>query len=402
MACKIACKKTIIMVIVYWIMEMILRLIYHFKWEYTQLVEKDPENEYLYIIFLNIADLLAIFPIIIYLIWKKIMKKKEKEKQNIVKINDENTMSINDSEQSNYSEEGYKPMTNTEICKKIFMFAGLFLADLLARSCYFIYYSSIKTIDKDKISLKLTCDILLFVDIIMRFSFYKCFFKLPFKRHYIFSMGAISFIFSVLTIFDVVYLNITDKNMLIRTLIYIAFLFSRSILFPLIDTKFKTLMEEKYIFPWFYMLIRAIYQLIYLIILTPIFLLTSVLHFTSDIFTRKFWIISAIYIFTNFVKQSLLINIIYYYSSAFVSFLIMSEPLSNSIYEIINFIIKKEKSLLAIFKAVVEILFFILIILTTLVFEETIVIPICGLDRDVKTAIQDRSRDESQLNERII
>ena len=50
----------------------------------------------------------------------------------------------------------------------------------------------------------------------------------------------------------------------------------------------------------------------------------------------------------------------------------------------------------------VEILFFILIILTTLVFEETIVIPICGLDRDVKTAIQDRSRDESQLNERII
>ena len=80
----------------------------------------------------------------------------------------------------------------------------------------------------------------------------------------------------------------------------------------------------------------------------------------------------------------------------------MSEPLSNSIYEIINFIIKKEKSLLAIFKAVVEILFFILIILTTLVFEETIVIPICGLDRDVKTAIQDRSRDESQLNERII
>ena len=289
-------------------------------------------------------------------------------------------MSINDSEQSNNSEKGYKPMTNTEICKKIFMFAGLFLADLLARSCYFIYYSSIKTIDNDKISLKLTCDILLFVDIIMRFSFYKCFFKLPFKRHYIFSMGAI----------------------LIRTLIFIAFLFSRSIIFPLIDTKFKTLMEEKYIFPWFYMLIRAIYQLIYLIILTPIFLLTSVLHFTSDIFTRKFWIISAIYIFTNFVKQSLLINIIYYYSSAFVSFLIMSEPLSNSIYEIINFIIKKEKSLLAIFKAVVEILFFILIILTTLVFEETIVIPICGLDRDVKTAIQDRSRDESQLNEGII
>jgi len=412
MSCKKACKKaynkTIMMVIAYWILELSWGLVLNFKMEFTQIVKTDIENEYLYIIFSNISDLLTIFPILIYLIWKKIMtkKEKEKEKEDKVKINDENTllmsMSINDVAQSDDSTNHYKKMTNADICKKIFIFAGLSLAELLARSRYFIYFSSIKTVDNHKVSMKLTNDILLFFDIIMRFFFYKCFFKQPFKRHYIFSMAVISFIFSLLTIFDVVYLNITDKNMLNRTPIYIAFLFSRSILFPLVDTIYKKLMDERYIFPLFYILIRSIYHLIYLLILTPIFLSASILHFTLDIFTSKFWKISAFYISVNFIKHSLLINIIYDYSSTFVSFLIMSEPLSNSIYEIINFIIEKEKSWLAIFKAVVEIIFFILIILSTLVFEETIVIPICGLNIDVQAEIERRSRYESQMNEEII
>ena len=82
------------------------------------------------------------------------------------------------------------------------------------------------------------------------------------------------------------------------------------------------------------MFLRGIYELVYLIILTPAFIFTSILNFTSDIFTKKFFIISSIYIFCSFIKAGLLINLVYQYSSTFVSFLIMSEPLAGSIYEI--------------------------------------------------------------------
>ena len=115
---------------------------------------------------------------------------------------------------------------------------------------------------------------------------------------------------------------------------------------------------------------------------------------TPNIFTNNFWIISRFYILATFIKASLLIHIVDKYSFTSVSFLIMSEPLSDSIYEIINFIIKDEKNTLTIFKVSAEIILFLLLILVTLFYDEIIVIRICGLDRDTKEAIQKRAEDD--------
>ena len=79
---------------------------------------------------------------------------------------------------------------------------------------------------------------------------------------------------------------------------------------------------------------------------------------TPNIFTNNFWIISSIYILATFIKASLLIHIVDKYSFTSVSFLLMSEPLADSIHEIIEFINKDEKNALTKFKASAEIILF--------------------------------------------
>ena len=81
---------------------------------------------------------------------------------------------------------------------------------------------------------------------------------------------------------------------------------------------------------------------------------------TPNIFTNNFWIISSIYILATFIKASLLIHIVDKYSFTSVSFLLMSEPLADSIHEII-------------------------------------VIKICGLDKDIQEAIKKRGDDDITL-----
>ena len=144
---------------------------------------------------------------------------------------------------------------------------------------------------------------------------------------------------------------------------------------------------------------------------------------TPNIFTNNFWIISSIYILATFIKASLLIHIVDKYSFTSVSFLLMSEPLADSIHEIIEFINKDEKNALTTiilrllyinfpnfklqkfyflcwcdkFKASAEIILFLLLILITLIYDEIIVIKIYGLDKDIQEAIKKRGDDDITL-----
>ena len=75
-----ACNKGIILIILYRIFEIASRLGMYFKWDNFQLAEKDSDNEYLYVIFSDISDLLAIFPILVYIYIFQRNNKIEKEK----------------------------------------------------------------------------------------------------------------------------------------------------------------------------------------------------------------------------------------------------------------------------------------------------------------------------------
>ena len=373
---------TILMVIGYWACEISFRLMMYFKWDYFQLVEIDSDNEYLYAIFLTIGDLFAFIPILYGNIREKINKKKEEEIKTIV--NDENTMPITDENASNNDAEsndeynvesmGHSQRTilNSSNCndltKKLLILAVLFLFELVARLIFFIYHITFQT-DNLEVSQKFAHDFLILIDITIRFLSHRIIFKLPCKRHHI-------------------------NN----CLYYILILSISSFIYPICDTICKKFMNEKLVLPWSFLFSRGIYGSAYLLILTFILVYKSILHFTLDMFTKKnFWVVSTIYIVTGFIKAGLLINLVYKHSPTFVSFLIMSEPISGSIYEVINFIINRENNFLAIFKTVLEIIFFVLIVLTTLIYEEIIVIRKCGLEKDTEEEVRKRSENDNLL-----
>ena len=407
-----AFNKTIIMVIAYWVCEISFRLTSYFKWDYFQITNIDSDNEYLYVIFLSISDLFAFIPILINYIREKKYKKEEEKIKSIA--NDENTMPITDENVSTNndatSNEDYnvesigksqRTILNSNNCydlvQKLLILAAIFIFELLANLSYFIYHISFET-DNKEVTQKFGNDFLILIDITLRFLFYRIIFKSPCRRHHIFSMFAIIFIFSILIILDILYVLFEKKYDFHYCLHYILVISIRPIIFSICDTICKKIMDEKLVFPWSYLFSRGVYQVAYLIILTLILYFKSKLHFTLDMFKSKnFWVVSFIYIVTGFIKSSLLINLVYLYSSTFVSFLIMAEPLSGSIYEVINFIIKKENNFLPIFKTVIEIIFLVLIVLTTLIYEEIIVIRICGLEQDVVEEIRKRSQDDNLL-----
>ena len=104
----------------------------------------------------------------------------------------------------------------------------------------------------------------------------------------------------------------------------------------------------------------------------------------------------VLYIITYSIKTFLLLDTIYTHSSLSVSFLITAESVSGSIYGIIRFIGDEENrnKTLNITISSLEILSIIFIVLATMVYEEIIVIEICGLGKNVVDANFKRGDDE--------
>ena len=91
-------------------------------------------------------------------------------------------------------------------------------------------------------------------------------------------------------------------------------------------------------------------------------------------------------------------NVIYKFTSQSVSYLIISESLAGSIKEIIDFF-NNEKNRTNIAFSIVEIILVILIGISTMIYEEIIIIRLCGLEKDTEEEIANRSRQDSDQNE---
>ena len=363
------CKKSFYYVLGYWFFELSFRLFMYLKWDLFQITENDADNEYLYIIFLTIADLFSIF----VLIFQKIFK--------IVP-----------------TESRYGNVVNQKTWKYYLMLFGLSIIDLLARFAYFIFHKSFD-IDNEEVSQKLAHDVLIFIDIDFRFIFYICIINGNIYKHKICSIISIIIIFSLLIILDIVNLNFTGKYDIMNSFYFFLVLLMRAILFPLLDTLVKIVLEKYNTVPSQYMRWRGTFEFILLVIITPNLISTSNLHFSVDIFSKKLAIAAPIYIIFCFIKAILLLNVVYYYTPQSVSFLIISESFAGSFHEIINFIKSEEKKDLSILISIFEIILVILIGIATLVYEEIIVINRCGLERNVEEAIIDRGHEDEGLGD---
>ena len=76
--------KHFIYAIIYWILEICVRLVMYLKWEeYFKVSDSDIQNEYVYVILLTIADLLAGF-LVLYI--KLTFKRRNKPRKSIAGI----------------------------------------------------------------------------------------------------------------------------------------------------------------------------------------------------------------------------------------------------------------------------------------------------------------------------
>ena len=358
------CNCDFIFVILYWLCEFGFRLFMYIGWDFFQIAEKDSDNEYLYIFFLNIADLIGAVELV-----RKFKKKTEYANKHTI-----------------------NPLP------KFLILSALFILDLFARSLFYIFHR-LFDIDNEEVSQKFLRDMIIIVDVLLRVLSNTYIIEKESAAHKIFPTISLLVIIVLLIIMDLINLFTTENYDISYCFLYIGILLPRSIIFPINDIIAKKLLDKNYIFPLEYMGYRFLYELVLLLIITPILIATSNLHFSSDIFSKNLAIVGPVYTITSSIKSYLLLKVIYKFKAQSVAFLIISESLAVAIYEVIDFFndTKKKSRTLNIVLYIFEIILIILIGIVTMVHEEIIIIRICELDKNVRAEIEKRRIEDEGL-----
>ena len=239
--------KHFIYAIIYWILEICVRLVMYLKWEeYFKVSDSDIQNEYVYVILLTIADLLAGF-LVLYI--KLTFKRPIKPRKSISGIE--------------YIYDNYKQNKRKYIINKMIIICCL---NYLSRSLYWISYA-ITGANNNEVSHQLQKDVVNTIDIFMRCIFSIFILHIVIHRHRIVSMGGIIVGFFILLPADFVLLSRDETKRLGMTVSYVAILALRGLSVPFEDTLIKKLYTENYVLPEKFMLLRGIAVSLLIIIL---------------------------------------------------------------------------------------------------------------------------------------
>ena len=379
-------NKHLIFAIIYWLIEIITRSFTYFKWDdYFEIGKNNAINEYIYVILLNISDLIAGF-LVLY-INCSLKKKKGSEDKDI------NTFYQQINIISGREEEAKKTKS---FIFKIMLVCSL---DYLNRSVFYIFYQIIPDANHDDISHKTQKDVINNLDIISRYIFSIYILKTKVFKHHKVSIFIISVGFLVLIVDDIIsaYYFYSDEINIKLNCIYIGVLSFRGIFFPFEDTIVKKLFTEDYIIPEFIMFIRGLGEFIIILIITPFlyfFFLDDNNIFNPDNELLSIILIIIAYILSSFIKAYLILKVIYYFSSQSVSFLIISESITGAITEIINYFISNKSNINLIFTLVIDVIMILITTFGTLIYDEIIVIHKLGMDNNVASEISSRAKSE--------
>ena len=380
---KLNFNKNFKYIVIYWILEIALNLTRNLKREYFILIKEDNvQNEYMSVIISNISDLLSGFLYLYIRIASKSPKKKEEKKEK----EEENDLI--------YEEMSPAPRNNN----LIIVMKGIIISILeyLSRSFYWISYAIISVKSKE-ISHLLQKDLLISTDIFVRYIFSIFVLKSVIYKHGKFSLILMGIGFLILLTADFLlifcatsYLNIN------KTLSFTGILLFRSVIIPYEHTLIKQLFLNNYIIPELMQFIRGLFELVIILIITPILYYSFNLDskFNFDKLTVIFMIIN---ILVGFIKAYILLKVIYNYSIQSVSFLLISQSLPYSIYGIIYvFKYVEEKNADDFILISFEILGILIILFATLVYDEIIIINKWNLNKNVKLFIMKRGEDENE------
>ena len=367
----------LIYIIIYWILEIFLRITMSYKPKYYTISNNPKDNEFMFIIFPVISKLFSGFIILyVYCVFRKNSSSAIINKNELIYEN---------------------PIDNK--INKYFFLKILFITclELLSNCSYFIFFLIIDA-EKEEVSHKSTKDVITLLDILVRYIFSICILKVRVFKHHMWSIYAMIFGFLLIVPFDICDIYYEEKMHKVYSTSYVIVIFFllafKSVIYPLEDTYIKKFFNTYYILPENFLFYISICETIILTIFGLIFYISNTLKFDL-ILSPAVIITSIIYILTTAVREYILIKIIYLFSSQSVSFLIISQNISVSLIDIINFIKEKDKSNIqphVYISFPFEIIALVIIIIATSVYDEIIIINRCGLNLNVKRGIIERAQ----------
>jgi len=375
---SINCNLNLIYVLIYWVLEIFIRLAMYYNWEYFTLSQNsEADNEYMYIIFPVFSKLLSGF-LILYI--KCSTNKKTKIKKEL------KTQLI------------YRRQTLKKT--KYYYYKLLFITSLeiLNFSLPFIFFLIIET-KREKVSTKTIWDINIFMDILIRYILSVIKLKIKAYKHHLWAIYGIIIGFILVVPFDICDVYFQKNIHTVYNFIYIGILSIRAITYPLEGIYVKKFFNNYYVLPEKLLFSIAIVEAIILLLITPILYLTKVLKFEFTISVEVI-IMIIVYILTTAVREYIFIKIIYLFSAQSVSFLIISQSIAYSIKDIINFFLTKDKSEIQIYYYIsfpFQLIAIFIIIISTLVYDEIIIINKWGLNINVKKGIIERAQSDVKI-----
>ena len=143
--------------------------------------------------------------------------------------------------------------------------------DYINRLAFYLFFQLNKDSKHDDISHKAQKDIIIHLDILVRYLFSIFLLKIKLFKHHKFAFFLILINFLILIPTDVTSLHFYNHEINERlTYIYIGFFSLRGILFPLEDVIIKKVFTEDYILPEYLMLFRGLGEFVLILIITPI------------------------------------------------------------------------------------------------------------------------------------
>ena len=364
-------NKNFIFVIVYWVLEIAVIILLDLLGENFKMTNDIVIDEYISVILINIADLLAIFLIL----YSKCATKSNKIEEKGAKIQ---------------SDLIYKKFDKL---KKIFYIKLIVVAvlDYISHSSYWISYS-ITRATAGNFSTTLPKNIKIALDIIVRYILSVFILKIVVYKHRIFSMITIGIGLAIFIINDILLIIFGSNYELSKTFIFAAIASISGFTYPIEDTLIKQIFSEEYLFPANFQFYRGITELILIAVITPILFFSFKLKlvFVGNVSIMiPALIINAL---ADFIKSFITFKIIYHYSSQSVSFLRISQSFGSSITKFIgifgnnnnkNNIDRGWKIILII----LEFISVIIILFASLVYDEIVIINKWGLNKNVKLGI---------------
>ena len=324
----------------------------------------------------NIGDFLSIIPLLI-------MKKNIKNKNTINNIeeNEEQYKRKTDIDYIYNGPEDYRDFK--KIFLKIFVFT---LVDFIAQVLDIIFYviKEDRNIQVKRINLNST----LIFNIISIILFSRCILNTKFYKHHFFAFLINIFFLIILTIVDIYQINNEKEGNITMSIIFIFIKIISIILYSFENVLVKYILYYYYMSTYSLLLIKSIFHFTYLITFSFPFFFKEVdengeskivFYMIADIFSDKKYIFIAIgFTIVSFFYNNLMFKIIDFFSP---NHFVISRTLENIGTFFIDLFMNGYDSK---FFLSIQIVVHFFLIIAALIFNEFLVINICGLSKNTK------------------